>query len=254
MKNIILVLKIKTTNDNSHRNVCLYGRAQSPINFSNSPNILKNPLINIKYDTVSGNLEWYKNYYRINVPKSSKSDNYISFTTPDGKFTQNYFLNTVKFKVKAEHQINNYHPELEIQFVHTSNPNFDAGNLYNYKRITMSLLLDSDPNSVKGDEFLRTLSIEGSNEINNIINSLQNSGYFFYYGSLTEEPCTENNIWIVLTQKFTIGKDFLTGITKLTHDSNRGKDNARKPNAINDRHIWLYGQTPQQPGTLFSQK
>lgn len=231
----------------------MYGKSQSPINFSNSPKIIQTPLINVKYDRVVGNLQWHKNYYRIKVLGSHKSNNYLTFKTPDGKFSQNYYLNTVKFKVKAEHQINNYHPQLEIQFVHTSNPNDDSHNLFNYKRLTMSLLLDSDPNLPRGDDFVRDLNVEGSNQINNIINSLQDSGYFFYYGSLTEEPCTENNIWIVHTKKFTIGKDFLTGITKLTHESNNGKDNSRNPNPINERHIWLYGKPPQQPGTLFSQ-
>lgn len=186
------------------------------------------------------------------VKRSKKRDNYISFKTPDGKFTQNYYLNQVKFKVKAEHQINNYHPQMEIQFVHTSNPNDDSNNLYNYKRLTVSLLLDIDKSNEKGDSFLSQLTIDGSNEINNIINSLQDSGYFFYYGSLTEEPCTENNIWIVLTKKFTIGLDFYSGITKLTHESNHGKDNNRKTVAINERFIYLYGNPPQQEGTLFS--
>lgn len=141
---------------------------------------------------------------------------------------------------------------MEIQFVHTSSSNDDSHNLYNFKRLTMSFLLDSDPNNPKGDEFLKDLNVEGVNHINNIINTVQDSGYFFYYGSLTEEPCTENNIWIVFTKKFTIGQEFLSGITKMTHDSNGGKDNSRLPNAINERQIYLYGQPPKQPGTMFS--
>ncbi len=154
--------------------------------------------------------------------------------------------------MKAEHQINNYHPGLEIQLVHTSDPNSEATNLSNYKRLTISLLLDDDPKNPAGDKLLSHLNIEGLNEMSDILNSLQKSGYFFYYGSLTEEPCTQNNLWIVLTQKFTIGHDFLYGITKLTHESNNGKDNSRAPSKINGRDIWLYGQPPQQPGTLYN--
>lgn len=115
-------------------------------------------------------------------------------------------------------------------------------------------MLDSDPSVPTGDKFLRDLNVDGSNEINNIINSVQDSGYFIYYGSLTEEPCTENNIWIVFTKKFTVGQDFLKGITKLTLGSNNGKENARSTSAINERQIWLYGKPPQQPGTMFSEK
>jgi len=142
---------------------------------------------------------------------------------------------------------------MEIQFVHTSKTSDEGTNLYNFKRLTLSLLLDSDPKNPRGDEFIRGLNVDGSNEINDIINSLQNSGYFSYYGSLTEEPCTENNIWIVLTKKFTVEQNFFAGITKLTHEINKGKDNARLPVAINERHIWLYGQPPQQEGTLYSE-
>jgi len=232
------------------RNVCNFGRSQSPINFSKSPKTLLSPAINIKYDNLQGNLEWHKNHFRIKVNKTKNSQHYVEFKIDTHNKNNIYYLNSVKFKIPAEHQINHYKPKLEIQFVHSKGPTDESN--HNYKRLTLSLLVDDDPKNPNGDESLSKLNIVGVNEIKKIIQEVQSSGHFLYYGSLTEIPCTENNIWIVLTKKFTVSREFLVGIYKITHDRNNGKDNARLPNAINEREIWLYGKGPQQPGTLFS--
>lgn len=236
----------------NQRNKCIFGSAQSPINFTQSPIILQNHLINVFYEQVKGRLVWEKNYYKLNVDRDGQNKNYVDFTTPDGNTNLRYYLDYIKFKTPGEHMFNHYKPNMEMQFIHTSQNTDDiTSSLHNYRRLAISFMIDQNDQEIQNNKFLNEMNIEGENIIQNIIEQVNSSGYFFYYGSLTEEPCTENSVWIVLTKKFFIGSDFLLGIQEKIKTSGGLNGNSRDVVPIKERKIYLFGEGPKQEGALF---
>ena len=152
-----------------------------------------------------------------------------------------YKVDSFHFHLYSEHRIENRQYPMEMHIVHkntntsdSENTNLVIGVLFNYK--------DDVEN-----KFLNDINLANETAINNasfleLIN--QNDPFYYYKGSLTTVPCTENVNWIVFrdirTMSFQQFKKFRYWVesSNMTYYGT-GYGNARGPKRLNGREIYL---------------
>ena len=152
-----------------------------------------------------------------------------------------YKLHSIHFHLYSEHRIENKQYPMEMHMVHKNmnkndkqNENLVIGVLFDYK---------NDINN----NFLDEMNLSTEKQINDalitdIIN--KNDEYYYYKGSLTTVPCTENVNWIVFKKVRDMSFNQFNKFRKWIENSDMkyygtGYGNARGPKRINGRRIYL---------------
>ena len=105
-----------------------------------------------------------------------------------------YKLHSFHFHLYSEHRIENKQYPMELHFVHKNMNKNDKQN----ENLVIAVLFDY--NFGEDNKFLNDINLSYEKKINDAsILSLidKNDEYYYYKGSLTTVPCTENVNWIV---------------------------------------------------------
>ena len=190
-------------------------------------------------------------YTRINKGNVS-FDGYHKWTT-EGDLDIGYleiYLNGTLFKYRvasfhfhlySEHRIENRQYPMEMHIVHkntdatdSENENLVIGILFDYKDNVENKFLNdihlSEEKPITNASFLELIS--------------QNDPFYYYKGSLTTVPCTENVNWIVFRDIRTMSFQQFKKFRKWIETSNdgfygNGYGNARGPKRLSERQIYL---------------
>ena len=152
-----------------------------------------------------------------------------------------YKLHSFHFHLYSEHRIENKQYPMELHLVHKNlnkedslNENLVIGILFDYK--------DDIEN-----KFLKDINLAEGKKINgaSIVDLIDKNDAFYYYkGSLTTVPCTENVNWIVFKDIKSMSFEQFNKFKKWVEKSNKnyygnGYGNARGPKSLNGRKIYL---------------
>jgi carbonic anhydrase len=152
-----------------------------------------------------------------------------------------YKLNSFHFHLYSEHRIENKQYPMEMHLVHKNlnkegslNENLVIGILFDYKENIEN-------------KFLNDINLAEEKKIKDasIIDLINKNDAFYYYkGSLTTIPCTENVNWIVFKDIKIMSFEQFNKFKNWVEKSNMdyygvGYGNARGPKSLNGRKIYL---------------
>lgn len=153
-----------------------------------------------------------------------------------------YKLHSIHFHLYSEHRIENKQYPMEMHIVHK---NINKSDLQN-ENLVIGVLFDYNENNFNND-FLDKMNLATEKKIEdavitNIIN--KNDEFFYYKGSLTTVPCTENVNWIVFKNTKSMSLNQFNKFKKWIENSDmkyygKGYGNARGPKRLNGRKIYL---------------
>ena len=206
------------------KNSACGGKSQSPINI-----IGKNTVpINLK--------DSLKIFYSPKTLLSKVENNghsiQFDFETGDSiQFNKEiYYLKQIHFHEPSEHKINGVIYPIEAHLVHISNKN----------QLTVFSVLGIEGEESQLFEFFKSfLPLENgeTKEIHQEFDvtglSLENRAYYFYTGSLTTPPCTENVNWIVFKDPIILSLEEVLALRK-----NMPLNNYRNEQPLNGRIVY----------------
>ena len=152
-----------------------------------------------------------------------------------------YKLHSIHFHLYSEHRIENKQYPMEMHMVHKNMNKNDKQN----ENLVIGVLFDYKDD--KKNKFLDDMNLSYEKKINDasilsLIN--RNDEYYYYKGSLTTVPCTENVNWIVFKNikhmsfnQFNRFKNWIENSDMKYYGTGYG--NARGPKRINGRRIYL---------------
>jgi len=234
---------------------CQSLQIQSPINIP----FLKDESIVIDNGNYSNII--LLNYSIINSGKV-KFDNGHKWTTEEldignieielNKTIYKYKLHSIHFHLYSEHRIENTQYPMEMHMVHKNMNKTDIEN----QNLVIGVLF-SFKNDIE-NKFLNDMSLADENEIKDAsITSLINekNSYYYYKGSLTTTPCTENVNWIVFRDIKDMSFNQFNKFQNWVEKSNMkyygvGYGNARGPKRLSGRKIYLENSNYSDKGYL----
>ena len=191
-----------------------------------------------------------------------KFDTYHKWTTEElnighieielNKTLYKYKLHSIHFHLYSEHRIENKQYPMEMHMVHKNMNKSDNENT----NLVIGILFDYNKDSE--NKFLKNINLAEEKEIKdaNILNLINEHDAFYYYkGSLTTVPCTENVNWIVFKNIQNMSFEQFNKFQKWIINSNmkyygNGYGNARGPKRLSGRKIYLenynYGNNGQK--------
>jgi len=152
-----------------------------------------------------------------------------------------YKLHSFHFHLYSEHRIENKQYPMELHFVHKNMNKNDKQN----ENLVIAVLFDY--NFGEDNKFLNDINLSYEKKINDAsILSLidKNDEYYYYKGSLTTVPCTENVNWIVFKKTRYMSYNQFIKFKKWIENSDMkyygtGYGNARGPKRLSGRKIYL---------------
>ena len=151
-----------------------------------------------------------------------------------------YKLHSFHFHLYSEHRIENKQYPMELHLVHK---NINKDDILNQNLVT-AILFDYKDN--KENKFLNDINLAEEKKINgaSIVDLINKNEPFYYYkGSLTTVPCTENVNWIVFKdirrmsfEQFDIFKNWVENSNTAYYGIGYG--NARGPKRLNGRKVY----------------
>jgi carbonic anhydrase len=151
-----------------------------------------------------------------------------------------YKLNSFHFHLYSEHRIENKQYPMEMHLVHKNLNKEDSLN----ENLVIGILFDYKENIE--NKFLNDINLAEEKKIKDasIIDLINKNDAFYYYkGSLTTIPCTENVNWIVFKDIKSMSFEQFNEFKIWVENSNmnyygRGYGNARGPKRLNGRKIY----------------
>ena len=152
-----------------------------------------------------------------------------------------YKLNSFHFHLYSEHRIENKQYPMEMHLVHKNLNKEDSLN----ENLVIGILFDYKENIE--NKFLNDINLAEEKKIKDasIIDLINKNDAFYYYkGSLTTIPCTENVNWIVFKDIKSMSYEQFNKFKNWVEKSNMdyygvGYGNARGPKSLNGRKIYL---------------
>ena len=152
-----------------------------------------------------------------------------------------YKLNSFHFHLYSEHRIENKQYPMEMHLVHKNLNKEDSLN----ENLVIGILFDYKENIE--NKFLNDINLAEEKKIKDasIIDLINKNDAFYYYkGSLTTIPCTENVNWIVFKDIKSMSFEQFNKFRNWVEKSNMdyygvGYGNARGPKSLNGRKIYL---------------
>ena len=152
-----------------------------------------------------------------------------------------YKLHSFHFHLYSEHRLQNRQYPMELHLVHKNlnkddheNENLVIGILFDY--------IDGKENKFLKDIYLADETKIKSASILNLIN--KDDTFYYYKGSLTTVPCTENVNWIVFKDVRSMSYNQFKKFKEWVESSNStsygvGYGNARGPKRLSNRKIYI---------------
>lgn len=201
------------------------GRKQSPINIID---------VNTVEDTLSNNKLKLLYNDRTIITEVENNGHSIEFKFELGdsiSFRNDiYHLLQIHFHEPSEHTINGIRYPIEIHFVHKSN----------LDKLTVISILGKEGEESELFEFFESflpLEVNTAKEIQRAANISalysKNDSFYYYNGSLTTPPCSENVNWIVFKEPIVMSEDQV-----LTLQKNMPLNNYRNEQPINGRKVY----------------
>ena len=152
-----------------------------------------------------------------------------------------YKLHSFHFHLYSEHRIQNKQYPMELHIVHKNLNKEDKENA----NLVIAILFDYKED--KENIFLKAINFAEEKKINgaSIIDLINKNDPFYYYkGSLTTVPCTENVNWIVFKDIKSMSFEQFNKFKNWVEKSNMayygvGYGNARGPKRLNGRKIYV---------------
>ena len=152
-----------------------------------------------------------------------------------------YKLNSFHFHLYSEHRIENKQYPMEMHLVHKNLNKEDSLN----ENLVIGILFDYKENIE--NKFLNDINLAEEKKIKDasIVDLINKNDAFYYYkGSLTTIPCTENVNWIVFKDIKSMSFEQFNKFKNWVEKSNMdyygvGYGNARGPKSLNGRKIYL---------------
>jgi len=152
-----------------------------------------------------------------------------------------YKLNSFHFHLYSEHRIENKQYPMEMHLVHKNLNKEDSLN----ENLVIGILFDYKENIE--NKFLNDINLAEEKKIKDasIVDLINKNDAFYYYkGSLTTIPCTENVNWIVFKDIKIMSFEQFNKFKNWVEKSNMdyygvGYGNARGPKSLNGRKIYL---------------
>ena len=152
-----------------------------------------------------------------------------------------YKLQSFHFHLYSEHRIQNKQYPMELHIVHKNLNKEDKENA----NLVIAILFDYKED--KENIFLKAINLAEEKKINgasilDLIN--KNDAFYYYKGSLTTVPCTENVNWIVFKDIKSMSFEQFNKFKNWVEKSNMayygvGYGNARGPKRLNGRKIYV---------------
>ena len=153
-----------------------------------------------------------------------------------------YKLHSIHFHLNSEHRLENKQYPMEMHIVHKNTNLNDKDNA----NLVIGVLFDYN-SEYDDNQFLNDINLSKEKEIKNasILSLINKDDEFYYYkGSLTTVPCTENVNWIVFKDIKHMSYAQFAKFRKWIESSDptyygRGYGNARGPKNLSNRQIYL---------------
>jgi carbonic anhydrase len=152
-----------------------------------------------------------------------------------------YKLHSFHFHLYSEHRLQNKQYPMELHLVHK---NFNKDDHEN-ENLVIGILFDYIDG--KENKFLKDINLADETKIKSasILNLINKDDTFYYYkGSLTTVPCTENVNWIVFKDVRSMSYNQFKKFKEWVESSNStsygvGYGNARGPKRLSNRKIYI---------------
>ena len=152
-----------------------------------------------------------------------------------------YKLQSFHFHLYSEHRIENKQYPMEMHLVHKNLNKDDSLN----ENLVIAILFDYKDD--KENKFLDDINLAEEKKINDasIVDLINKDDTFYYYkGSTTTIPCSENTNWIVFKNIRSMSFEQFNKFKNWVENSNimyygTGYGNARGPKKLNGRKIYL---------------
>lgn len=191
---------------------CAVGTHQSPIDLSRYQSKKLDQKITINYNDES--TEVVNNGHTIK--EKFHGNNYIQVDK------QKYFLKQLHFHTHSEHSLEGVYYPAEVHFVHA-----------NQKGELLVLGIFIEINSQTKNEFGFFKNIEKGKSTIKLSKIMElNGAHYFYTGSLTTPPCTENVKWVILDKHISLNYQQIKPFKKYY------QHNYRPINNIKDHHLY----------------
>lgn len=185
---------------------CGDGRQQSPINLSRKKaRTLKQPII-FAYQDLRG--EVVNNGHSIMLKFTE-----APYVEMDGT---RFFLRQLHFHAKSEHSLDGLFYPAELHIVHESK---------DQQLLVLGFLLEVDDEKFDKFGFFKSLPKVGETRPSETVQLKKlvdyNGGHFFYRGSLTTPPCTENVRWVIFDKHIKLSSAQLRSFESLYSNNYR---------------------------------
>jgi carbonic anhydrase len=152
-----------------------------------------------------------------------------------------YKLHSFHFHLYSEHRLQNKQYPMELHLVHKNLNKDDSIN----QNLVIAILFDYKDNIE--NKFLKDINLAKEKKINDasIVDLINKNDAFYYYkGSLTTVPCTENVNWIVFKDIRSMSFEQFNKFKNWVEKSNPsyygvGYGNARGPKKLNGRKVYI---------------
>jgi carbonic anhydrase len=152
-----------------------------------------------------------------------------------------YKLHSFHFHLYSEHRLQNRQYPMELHLVHKNLNKDDHEN----ENLVIGILFDYIDG--KDNKFLKDINLADETKIKSasILNLINKDDTFYYYkGSLTTVPCTENVNWIVFKDVRSMSYNQFKKFKEWVESSNStsygvGYGNARGPKRLSNRKIYI---------------
>ena len=187
----------------------------------------------INYETIESTSVTYQNEFSISTPTLNNGN----ITVKINGTTFTYKLLNIHFHLNSEHTINGKNYDMEMHIVHENTNKEDKNNLHMVIAYIFEIDDDDEENS-----FINSIGFNTGEEVKNVNvkDIVKNEDVYYYKGSLTTPPCTEDVNWVVIEDIKKMSQEqfdkFKEYVKKLNNNYSNG--NNRKTFELNGRKVY----------------
>ena len=231
-----LIFTLDYSDQTTWSGFCQSVQIQSPINIDTSSVVEDNSRFSFKsidYTTISSTSITYQHEYSISTPTLDNGN--IKVKINGTEFT--YKIANIHFHLNSEHTINNKTYDMEMHVVHEIVDSNDANNLH----MVIGYIFEASDN-YDDNSFLNSIGFNTGETVNNVKvkDIVKKEDVYYYKGSLTTPPCTEDVNWVVVKDIKKMSKTqfdkFKTYVISLNNNYSRG--NNRNTFDLNGRKVY----------------